>query len=247
MSSKKTLTQLVMDIDEFILDYHKLLPPEKSTKDLSIWKRLKVLYYVYWKYPRMRKKLEKRMYDDILEATSNPSKFVDLMTQIIVILVSLKPEGVDELQTFMDMIFARQHVLNPIKITHVELNNDIIRKCKFQVLYLCQVPNFYKDKVTKSEITLDIADYTCSIETTIFDTEDYENYSTAKICKIKRFDILANGRIANPNYAFDSSLEVEELKEFSNHVLFIVNPFSTLIFLMCTIQFIIIKTPPKQD
>lgn len=241
MDSPRVITNLVLKVSDFIHDFTKLAEVRKKKHFvlLRLWYRLKTLYYIGFRYPSIMRDLNKALQKYSIKAATNPGIFLELLTEFMIILVSLKSNA-EELQEFINKLYERNRILSPISITHVELDKGLIKRVKVKVEYLSQITDFNKGKIVTSTIDLDMKDFTCTIET---DTYDVYKNDEGEICKkqyltYKRFDILSNGTLYNPNYIYAPSLQVDELKAFSMNATFILSPFITLIFFICGIEFI---------
>ena len=86
----------------------------------------------------------------------------------------------------------------------------------------------FNNKFTITTISIDLKYNTVEIEQIIYDCDNYFDSKTANILYTKYFQIDSTGKIINPNYIFDESLQKEELEDYKNIISHIIDLFTTL-------------------
>ena len=243
MSFKPQLIENVKAVNNFIQYLKSYIGPNQFWQ-LGFFKKIKVLYYTHWKFPRIKKKLLKFMVKDLDMICKEPIYFFPSLLEYVVILASIQEANKEE--NIIDFIEKRfSNILktrNPIKqlVFHLDSNNKAIVKYNLVVRNISPITKYYKGNVVQVETECDLQKQTAVLESTIFDSKDPDNPGDNIIAR-KTFSILANGKIYNPNYALSKDLEKEEQKEYINLIFFILAPLMQLVISLCMIDFVYVK------
>lgn len=236
------VVNIVKEFNEFLKNYNALFEGSKSLHKLSLLKKLKLAYYVYFKYPNLQKKLTKALFSTVVEASGKPFEFISLLSDYLVILVSMK-NNIDDINKLIEKKFSLHNnkFYPPIIIKSLQTTDDRLEKCSFVICYKSRLEKFYKNNVIYSEVDIDFLNATCNIETNVHESENITDYTKSQIIYHKNYNILSNGKFNNPNYLLDKALEEEELKEFPYHVVAISTPFIDLVFSICLVDFVVTR------
>lgn len=236
------VVNIVKEFNDFLNDYNSVFEGVKVLNKLSLLKKLKLAYYVYFKYPRLQQKLTKTLFKTVVDASNKPFEFITLLSDYMVILASMM-NTVNDMNKFIEKKFSlhNEKYNPPIIIKSLQKTDDRLEKCSFVICYKSKLEKFYKNNVIYSEVDIDFLNATCNIDTNVHDSNDISNYTKSSIIYHKSYNILSNGKFNNPNYLLDKALEEEELKEFPYHVVAISTPFIDLLFSICLVDFVITR------
>lgn len=228
----------VREFDDLLKKCRDVIGNARSLTQISIIKRLKLAYYTYFRYPRLQNKLTRILNDNIFQAAENPMKFMHTLAQTLVVLLAFNPfDKEDDLNLFIKQVYDEVNVYNPLSIYLVQASENQLEKCNLVIHTVSHLKDFYFGKVISINIMFDIMRAICEIESVIHDSEDPKSYSDCAVIYHKNFAILANGRLENPNYVLDNTLEANDLYDFLHHVLIIFKPLTLLIYYICTSNF----------
>ena len=237
-NDRTEIIEAVRDFDNLLKKCMDVKGDAKSLTQLSVFKRIKLAYYTYFKYPRLQNKLTKVLSDNIVQSGGNPMKFMNILAQTLVILLAFNPsEKEEDLNLFIKQVYDEVNVYNPLSIYLVQASENQLERCNFVLHTVSHLKDFYYNKVISMNIIFDLMRATCEIESTIHDSEDLNAYSDRNVLYHKNFAILSNGRLENPNYVFDDTLEANDLYDFLHHVLIIFKPLTLLVYYICTTNF----------
>lgn len=236
------ITHNICNINTFLSDFHNLTKG-KDISDLSILDKIKLFYYIYWRYPRLKRKYDKDIVNSVAHIMLHPEDFIEFLTQCILILISVSSVDQQKINRLIENQFARLGITpSPLKITF-ETNDEhtILNKYYITLHYLpkqfCEILKYYPNNVFHCIITVDKVKLTANIDTTVLKTTDIYSKQSS-ILRYKHFDILPDGEIYNPNFQFDTSLQAEDKLEYKAISLNIIAPVLTLLDTLVNMTFI---------
>lgn len=212
----------------------------RTTKEMSLWEKLKLIYYIMFKYKRIHKGIRTCISNDLERIAIHPENLIELMTTYLYITERslMRNENVKDISEFINKMTGAS-----VNIQMKTDPNNVLQKCKVSVFDKSIMNSWFYDKVCKGilEIDVDNSDYVLDI--TIYDTTDRtnENLIDANILYRKIFKIQADGTLNNSNYAFDKTLELKENAEYARSGLFMFRPFAEMIAQMTSLEFLGIK------
>lgn len=222
----KLLRDYFFFLDKIQIFYNKL------SKTGSFIEKLRLKLFIYFKYNQIRFKMFRIIKKDSITLMKDPTRFIIIITSyfcfILYYSLIMRFRFINELIKSFNL---EDKISINTDIDHIE--DDQIRSNllidKFKVINR-SIESFkdFKNKFTITTTSIDLIHNTVEIEQTIYDCENYFDSKTAKVLYTKYFQIDDTGRIINPNYIFDESLQKEELEDYKNMISHIVDLFTTL-------------------
>lgn len=215
----------------FFLDKIQILYNKLSISG-SLIEKIRLKLYIYFKYNLIRFKMFRIIKKDSTTLMKDPSRFIMIITSYFCFIL------------YYSLIMRFRFISELIKSFNLEdkisiitdidyIKDDIIRSNslinKFKIINR-SVTSFkeFNDKFTITTISIDLKYNTVEIEQIIYDCDNYFDSKTANILYTKYFQIDSIGKIINPNYIFDESLQKEELEDYKNIISHIIDLFTTL-------------------
>lgn len=223
----KLLREYFFFLDKIQILYNKL------SKSGSFIEKIRLKLYIYFKYNLIRFKMFRIIKKDSTTLMKDPSRFVIVITSYFCFVLYY---SIIMRFKFINDLIKSFNLNNNISInTDIDyIEDDQIRSNslinKFKIINR-SVESFkeFNDKFTITTTSIDLNYNTVEIEQTIYDCDNYFDSRTAKVLYNKYFQIDNNGKIINPNYIFDESLQKEELEDYKNMISHIIDLFTTLL------------------
>ena len=238
----KRLITNVRKIDDFLSDVKSLVDKRKD-KRISLLERVKLLYYDKIKGPLLRKKYNREFSTDLSYLMHNPENFLEMITYIMDIVISISPKDPESLNQYIQKLFDKAKVPNPISITYI-LSEDYAKLLSYKITlhYLpkqhMEIIKYHPDNVFHCEINTNLLKGICNVETIILNTDDiYLKETTVK--RYKHISLLPDGRIKNSSGVYTKDINQEELDEFKSMIISILIPFTYILDSIVSMKFFI--------
>lgn len=222
----KLLREYFFFLDKIQIFYNKL------SISGSFIEKLQLKLYIYFKYNLIRFKMFRIIKKDSTTLMKDPSRFIIIITSyfcfILYYSIIMKFRFINDLIKSFEL---NDQISVNTDIDYIEddkiRSNSLINKFKIVIRNNKSFKDF-NDKFTITTTSIDLNHNTVEIEQTIYDCDNYFDSRTAKVLYTKYFQIDDNGKIINPNYIFDESLQKEELEDYKNMISHIIDLFTTL-------------------
>lgn len=215
----------------FFLDKVQILY-NKVSKTGSFIEKIRLKLFIYFKYNQIRFKMFRIIKKDSTTLMKDPTRFILIITSyfcfILYYSIIMKFKVISDLIKSFNL---ENSISINTDIDHIE--DDVIRANslinKFKIINRSNESfKDFNNKFTITIVSIDLSHNSVEIEQTIYDCDNYFDSRTAKILYSKYFQIDSNGKIINPNYIFDESLQKEELEDYKNMISHIIDLFTTL-------------------
>ena len=240
--NKRIITE-VSKFSKFVLDFAKLVRG-KTTSDMSIWERLKIFYYIVFKYRRIISNIHSCIEGDVKRIATKHENFIEIIASYIYI-VELAKERFEDPDDFISKALKFSSDRASLDIRSFVNQAGELTKYKVTVFDISMVDLFFGGKACKSILEIDVANSHYSLDFTVYDLDTVENQQAlinTKVLYRKIFQIQPDGNLYNPNFKLDVEIEAQDTMEYIWSCLFTISPFLNLIAGFTSLEFIGYKT-----
>lgn len=185
-------------------------------KEHRKWNRIKLYYYVFIKYYKVRKYAADTFKKDLELITDDESKFITILVQYFSFVAfyagTLQYRTVNEV---IHKVFTDADVYtntDDIEDYEERINTPIY---KFTAIMRGKESFMdYKNKFTITKIIADLDTRTYELEQNIYDCANYFDSKTAKVLYHNYFKVGEDGDLHNPNYVFDNTLKEDDYEKY---------------------------------
>lgn len=234
MKYQGKIVEYMTMVNDFFRDLNELIP-DKTTTGLSIFKRLKLLYYIKIKYPIMRWFIKKFIFNYMKDAINKPVIFMDFVTESLVILESYV-SGHSKFNTINEFIDNQYKMIEQkpsVSIVLDKVNDVTIKTCKI----IIHRADYNINKLVHIDLAIDFVNYKWEVEATIYSDVEGEH-----IEKLKTFNILPTGELYNYLYKIDSKLLDEDTMYFKGISLSVMGSLTYLLSSILSYEFVLLKS-----
>lgn len=192
--------------------------------------KIKLLYYTKIKYPIFRRYIMNIIKNDSKMIIEDPTKLIKITMEFIIYIVEYCKYTKISVDKLMKSLYHNNE--NSISLYYDIINPSLLNK----IVIISKLHSKKRKKVIVTKYRIDMKVYTCELEQTIYDCDDYDSTSTASIDFHRIYKIDTNGNLYNPNYIFDSSIRDEEYRQYGVMALTISRIFFDILFHTARIQ-----------
>lgn len=239
----KKIIEVMGKYSDFVIKFDKFTRG-RTTSDMSIWEKIKLFYYITFKYKWLYNDIESCLKGDVDRISKRPENFIEIIASYIYIIETAK-YGYPEPEEFVPLLLKNTHATHTLSINSITDQNDRLTKYKVTVFGLSVANVFYQGKACKTILEIDIQRGRYSLDVTVYDLDTIENQESlidSKILYRKIFQIKPDGTLDNPSFIFDISLEAEEIMKYICCCLFTISPFINVLIGFSSLQFIGFKS-----
>ena len=215
-----------------------------NSKEYTFFSFLKVLYIAKIKYPLFRRKVKKFKDNTAIYLLNHPDWLVFILGRYLTFfgnfctLFNIKFEDILD-KLFMKDEFAFTMETQPIANGYEVTSYNIIIRSVLPIEMNYLINN--RDSFVITKLEADLNSKIFNLSQVIYDTTRLEDIKTAKCLSNKEFILKEDGKLYNPNYAFDQSIFEEELLHYRYMISHIMGCIAELYSTLLVLQFIKIK------
>lgn len=220
----KLLREFLFFLDK-IQNLYKKFEKSKSKFDLIYLK-----LYVYIKYTMIRYKMLNIIKNDSIILLNKPERFLNTITSYFLFVLFyadiMNYKSVNKLIQALNIPDDQISIITDLDY----IEDDKLRKektiNKYKIIYRNNTSyKEFKNKFSITTASINLNYNTIELEQTIYNCDNYFDTKTANILYTKYFKIDSDGKLSNPNYVFDNALEKEEMQEYRNIIIVILELF----------------------
>lgn len=222
---------------EYIDKVFEIYNAYNTKSKYDIINRIKHWWIEKVSYPLLRYNINKSQIKTAKLLYNHPDFLVFVVTRFLVALQSYSNRIKDVTpQMIIDNLFPNHDVVVHMKSTVIQngfqVYNYSIYVRSFIPATIDDDDNNTEDKVTITNLEVDVHKRTYVISQKIYNTNKIEEYPTADILFYKEYRLEEDGKLSNPNYALDRSLLDEDLIYYkimiSQLLIFVGGMFDTI-------------------
>ena len=243
------------DLD-FINEYDpmKLLDPfidiinsfAKNSSKYQVFNTLKKLYIINMRYPLFRRKVEKFEETTVNYLIKHPDMLIFVLSRYLTFFGSYCNIFNIKFDNVLDDLFNKDEFVLTLETEKIK-DNIIVNA--YTMIIRSIIPkdadvlfNMDKDLFTITRIEADITRRHFDLSQVVYDTEKFEDIKTAPVISNKEFVLRKDGRLHNPNYAFDINILEDDLMHYRYMIAHIMGCIMDIYDRMLTIKFLKIKS-----
>lgn len=176
--------------------------------------RIKLFYYVEWKYPRLIKYAQELFYKYIKVLNKEPNQIIPICIEYVEFLLIYSATAQMDTKDVLNMIFPNKELEIHTNIDNEKDDSKVIMTKLTIISRTKETFDNFKDKYTITKANIDLDSMTCELTQTVYDCEDEFHAKTAEMIRYKFIKINENGNLVNPNYLLDEALRLEDTNSY---------------------------------
>lgn len=194
----------------------------KIKQENSLLNDLKLIWYTRYRFPKLRKLLARSCIENATFALTNPDCFINIITAYVSTLISITHDD-ESLKRLLSAVFDGKP---PITLFFKLTPKNTIEK--YILSYKGVIPkesSYDPDRLVTLVLDVNIEKIQCSLERTVYNTNNPEQIVDVRVIDHKTLNISPNGNLYNENYIFDEKIKEEDYKLYTHCISLLLTPF----------------------
>jgi hypothetical protein len=198
--------------------------------------KIKLWYFVNWKYPRIQKFAMNSMSRYLKTVEKYPNRIIPVLLSFIEFLLTYAATAEKDTEEIIKRVFKENELTIQSNLDLDTTDENVVMDWFNVICRSTETFDSFENKYTITKANVNLLDGTCELTQTIYDCEDEFHAKTADLLKFKYIKIDGDGNISNPNYLLDSAIKEDDSNSFTNMTFHLIKMLSVMVLSLLELE-----------